>query len=400
MRKSHKVGAAALAAMGMTLACGQALAQEKLRIGFLTDMSSVYADLDGKEGATAIQMAIDDFGGKVNGMPVELISADNLNKPDVALAKAREWYDSRNVTMLIGGTNSAAALALAKLSEEKKRVFFVNGSGSSALTNEACSPYTIHYAWDSVAFAKGTAAAMTRQGLKDWFILAADYAFGHALQADATKVIQANGGKVASAVRHPLNVADFSSFLLQAQNSKAQVLGLANAGGDTINAIKAAREFGIDKSMKLASLVLFITDVHSLGLPMAQGLMFTSSWDWNLNDESRAFGRKFFAKAKRMPTDVQASNYSATMQYLKAVEATKSTDADKVMAYLKSKPLKDFYASGQIRPDGRYAHNMYLMQVKSPAESTQPWDYLKRVATLSGEEVFTTKTESKCRLWK
>ena len=322
MRKLSKASVAALAALGLMLVTGQTWAEDKLRIGFLTDMSSVYADLDGKEGATAIQMAIDDFGGKVNGMPIELLAADNLNKPDGALAKAREWYDARNVSMMIGGTNSAAALALAELSEEKKRVFFVNGSGSSALTNEACSPYTIHYAWDSVAFAKGTAAAMTQQGSKDWFILAADYAFGHALQGDATKVIQANGGKVVGAVRHPLNVSDFSSFLLQAQNSKAQVLGLSNAGGDTINAIKAAREFGVTKTMKLASLVLFVTDVHSLGLPLAQGLMFTTSWDWNLNDESRAFGRKFFAKAKRMPTDVQASNYSASMQYLKAVEAT------------------------------------------------------------------------------
>ena len=201
-------------------------------------------------------------------------------------------------------------------------------------------------------------------------------------------------------MRHPLNTTDFSSFLLQAQSTKAQVLGLSNAGGDTINAIKAAREFGLDKTMKLASLVLFVTDVHAMGLPAAQGLMFTTSWDWNLNDDTRTFARKFFDKTKRMPTDVQAANYSSTMQYLKAVQATKSTDADTVMAYLKSKPLKDFYAEGTIRPDGRYEHNMYLMQVKTPAESKQPWDYLKRVATLPGNEVFTTKAESKCALWK
>lgn len=390
----------AVALAALIALAGTAQAQQKLSIGFLTDMSSVYADLDGKEGATAIQMAIDDFGGTVNGMPIQLLSADNQNKPDIALARAREWFDTQNMTMLIGGTNSAAALALAKLSQDRKRIFMVNGSGSSVLTNEQCSPYTIHYAWDSVAFAKGTAAAMTRQGDKNWFIMAADYAFGHALQADATKVIQANGGKVLGAVRHPLNTTDFSSFLLQAQSTKAQVLGLSNAGGDTINAIKAAREFGLDKTMKLASLVLFVTDVHAMGLPAAQGLMFTTSWDWNLNDDTRTFARKFFDKTKRMPTDVQAANYSSTMQYLKAVQATKSTDADTVMAYLKSKPLKDFYAEGTIRPDGRYEHNMYLMQVKTPAESKQPWDYLKRVATLPGNEVFTTKAESKCALWK
>ena len=390
----------AVALAALIALAGTAQAQQKLSIGFLTDMSSVYADLDGKEGATAIQMAIDDFGGTVNGMPIQLLSADNQNKPDIALARAREWFDTQNMTMLIGGTNSAAALALAKLSQDRKRIFRVNGSGSSVLTNEQCSPYTIHYAWDSVAFAKGTAAAMTRQGDKNWFIMAADYAFGHALQADATKVIQANGGKVLGAVRHPLNTTDFSSFLLQAQSTKAQVLGLSNAGGDTINAIKAAREFGLDKTMKLASLVLFVTDVHAMGLPAAQGLMFTTSWDWNLNDDTRTFARKFFDKTKRMPTDVQAANYSSTMQYLKAVQATKSTDADTVMAYLKSKPLKDFYAEGTIRPDGRYEHNMYLMQVKTPAESKQPWDYLKRVATLPGNEVFTTKAESKCALWK
>lgn len=398
MNQLNCIAAAALAAT--TLLAAPAHAQDKVTIGFLTDMSTVYADLDGKLGATAIQMAIDDFGGKVNGKPIQLLAADNLNKADVALAKGREWFDTQHMDMLVGGTNSAAALALAKLAQEKKKPFIVNGSGSSALTNEQCNPYTIHYAWDSVALAKGTAAAMTKQGAKNWFMLVADYAFGHAMQADATKVIDANGGKLVGVARHPINTADYSSFLLQAQNAKPQVLGFVNAGGDFANALKAAREFGLDKQMKMASLVLFISDIHGLGLAQTQGLQFTTSWDWNLNDESRAFGRKFFAKTKRMPTDVQASNYSATLQYLKAVEATKSTDGDKIMAYLKSTPLKDFFASGTIRPDGRYVHDMYLMQVKTPAESTQPWDYVKRVATLPGAEVFTTKAESKCALWK
>ena len=398
MKALNTIAAAALAATAALAA--PAHAQGKVTIGFLTDIAGPYGDLDGKNGAIAIQMAIDDFGGKVNGLPVELLVADNQNKADIASAKAREWFDTQAMSMLVGGTNSGAALALARIANEKKRVFIVNGSGSSALTNEQCNPYTIHYAWDTVAYAKVAAAALTRQGFKDWYFLTADYAFGQALEADASKVIRANGGRLVGSVRHPLNTTDFSSFLLQAQNAKPQALALANGGNDTINAIKSAREFGIDKSVKIASLVLFVTDVHSLGLPMAQGLTFTTSWDWSLNDETRAFGRRFFEKTKRMPTEVQAANYSATVQYLKAVQAVKTLDADKVMAYLKSTPLKDSYAQGVIRPDGRYVHNMYLMQVKSPSESTQPWDYLKRIATVSGEDAFATKAESKCPLWK
>ena len=387
------LGLAGLASFG-------AQAQEKIRIGFLTDMSSAYADLDGKNGAMAIQMAIDDFGGKVNGLPVELISADHQNKADIAASKAREWMDTQNISMLVGGTNSAAALAMAKLAQEKKRVFIANGPGTSALTNEQCSPYTIHYAWDTTALAKGTAGALLKQGYKNWFFLAADYAFGEALQRDATNVIKAHGGQVIGGVKHPLGAADFSSFLLQAQNSRAQILGIANGGSDMINALKASREFGIGKNMKVASLMLFLVDVHSMGLKNAEGLLFTTSWDWSLNDESRKFGRRFFEKARRMPTDIQAANYSATMQWLKAVQALKTTDADKVMDWFKKTPLKDFYAQGHVRPDGRYVHDMYLMQVKSPAESTMPWDYVKRVATMPGEEVFTTKAESRCTLWK
>ena len=375
-------------------------AQDKIRIGFLTDMSSAYADLDGTNGAVAIQMAIDDFGGKVNGQPVELLSADHQNKADVAASKAREWIDTQNIGMIVGGTNSAAALAVSKIAQEKKRVFIANGPGSSALTNEQCSPYTIHYAWDTVALARGTAGAMLKQGFKNWYFLAANYAFGEALQRDATGVINAGGGKVIGSAKHPLNASDFSSFLLQAQSSKAQILGIANGGSDMVNALKASKEFGIDKSMKVASLMLFLTDVHSMGLKDAQGLLFTTSWDWNLNEETRKFGRRFFEKAKRMPTEVQAANYSATMNYLKAVQATKSTDADKVMGYFKKTKLKDFYAEGYIRADGRYVHNMYLMQVKSPAESAMPWDYVKVVSTMPGEEVFTTKAETRCALWK
>ncbi|MDM0050679.1 ABC transporter substrate-binding protein [Variovorax sp. J22R115] len=397
MKKTIALTAVSLA---VAFATGAVQAQEKVKIGFITDMSSLYADVEGKNGATAIQMAIDDFGGKVNGLPIELVTADHQNKADIAASKAREWIDTDNLTMLFGGTNSGTGLAMAKVAQEKKRVFIVNGAGTSALTNEQCSPYTVHYAYDTVALAKGTGGAVVENGGKNWFFLTADYAFGAALEGDTAKVVKEKGGTVVGGVKHPLNASDFSSFLLQAQNSKAQILGLANAGGDTINAIKAAKEFGITKSMKMAGLLVFITDIHSLGLKNTEGLLLTTSWDWNLNEQTRAFGKRFFDKTKRMPTDIQAADYSATTTYLKAVQAAKSTDADKVMVELKKMPINDFYAKGNIRPDGRFVHDMYLMQVKSPAESTQPWDYYKVVAKLPGEQVFTTKAESKCAVWK
>ena len=387
-------------AIALSNGAAQAQAPDKVRIGFITDMSSLYSDVDGKGGVTAIQMAIDDFGGKVNGMPIELLTADHQNKADIAASKAREWMDTQGLSMLVGGTNSGTGLAMAKVALEKKRTFIAIGAGSSALTNEQCSPYTVHYAYDTVALAKGTGGAVVDQGGKSWFFLTADYAFGQALETDTANVVKAKGGTVVGAVRHPLNVPDFSSFLLQAQNSKAQILGLANAGGDTINAIKAAREFGITKTMKMAGLLVFVSDIHSLGLKNTEGLLLTTSWDWNLNDESRKFGNRYFEKMKRMPTDIQAADYSATMTYLKAVQALKSTDSDKVMAHLKSTPIKDFYAQGTVRPDGRFVHDMYLMQVKSQAESKQPWDYYKVVTKLAGDQVFTTKAESKCALWK
>ena len=382
------------------LTAGAVQAQDKVKIGFITDMSSLYADVEGKGGVTAIQMAIDDFGGKVNGMPIELLTADHQNKADIAASKAREWIDTAGLTMLFGGVNSGTGLAMAKVAQEKKRVFMVNGAGTSALTNEQCSPYTVHYAYDTVALAKGTGSAIVAQGGKSWFFLTADYAFGSALEGDTSRVVREKGGSVSGSVRHPLNTPDFSSYLIQAQNSKAEILGLANASGDTINSIKAAREFGITKTMKLAGLLVFITDIHSLGLKNTEGLLLTSSWDWNLDDRTRAFGRRFFEKTKRMPTDIQAADYSATTTYLKAVQAIKSVDADKVMEYIKKTPIDDFYAKGVVRPDGRFVHDMYLMQVKSPAESTQPWDYYKVVSKLAGDQVFTTKAESRCALWK
>jgi len=400
MQKTLKTLVTMMGMAGLAMSAMHAHAQDKVKIGFVTDMSSLYADVDGKNGALAIQMAIDDFGGKVLDKPIELLTADHQNKADIAASKAREWIDTEGLTMLFGGTNSGTALAMAKIAQEKKRVFMVNGAGSSALTNAQCTPYTVHYAYDTVALAKGTGSAVIKDGGKSWYFLTADYAFGHALEADAAKVIKANGGTVLGAVRHPINASDFSSFLLQAQNSKAQVLALANAGGDTINAIKAAKEFGIGQKMKMVGLLVFVTDVHSLGLKNAEGLILTTSWDWNLNDKSRAFGKKFFDKTKRMPTDIQAADYSATMTYLKAVQAAGTTDADKVMEKLKSMPIDDFYAKGHIRPDGRFVHDMYLVQVKSPKESKAPWDYYKLLATLPAEQVWTSKAESQCALWK
>ena len=390
----------ALGLIGMTAAMGSAHAQDKVKIGYISDMSSLYADLEGKGGATAIQMAIDDFGGKVLGKPIELLTVDHQNKADIAASKAREWIDTQNLTMIFSGTNSGVMLALAKVADEKKRVMINNGAGSSAITNEQCNPYSVHYAYDTVALSKGAAGAIVDGGGKSWFFLTADYAFGHAMEADASNVVKAKGGTVASAVRHPLNASDFSSFLLQAQGSKAQVLALANAGGDTINAIKAAKEFGIDKTMKIAPLLVFYSDIHSLGLKNTAGMQFVTSWYWDMNDASRKFADAYMKKTQRRPTEIQAADYSATMNYLKAVQAAGTTDADKVMATWRGMPMNDFFASGTLRPDGTYEHDMYLVQDKTPQESQGTWDYYKIVKKLPGAEVFTTKAETKCALWK
>ena len=398
--KQAKFTALALLLGSAGLLAGAAHAQDKVKIGYISDMSSLYADLEGKGGATAIQMAIDDFGGKVLGKPIELLTVDHQNKADIAASKAREWIDTQNLTMIFSGTNSGVALALAKVAEEKKRVMINNGAGSSALTNEACTPYTVHYAYDTVALSKGAAGAIVDGGGKNWFFLTADYAFGHAMEGDASTVVKAKGGAVASTVRHPLNASDFSSFLLQAQNSKAQVLALANAGGDTINAIKAAKEFGIDKTMKIAPLLVFYSDIHSLGLKNTAGMQFVTSWYWDMDAASRKFADAYMKKTQRRPTEIQAADYSATMNYLKAVQAAGTTDADKVMETWRGMKMDDFFAKGQIRADGSYIHDMYLVQVKEPKESKGTWDYYKIVKKLSGEDVFTAKAESKCALWK
>ena len=371
-----------------------------VKIGFITDMSSLYADIDGPAGGEMVKWAAQDFGGKVLGRPIEVLTADHQNKADVASSKAREWMDKESLAMLVGGTNSGTGLAMAKVAEEKKRPFIAIGAGSARLTNEACSPYTVHYAYDTVSLAKVAGTALVKEGNKNWYFLTADYAFGHSLEGDAATVVKANGGTVAGSARHPLNASDFSAFLLQAQSSKAQILALANAGGDFTNAMKAAKEFGINKTMKLAGLLVFINDVHSLGLANTEGLQLADSWYWNQDDASRKFAKRFFDKYKRMPSSIQAADYSATTTYLKAVQAAGSTDSDKVMAKLKSTKVDDFYNKGQIRADGRMIHDMYLFQVKSAKESTTPWDYYKTVAKIPGEQAFTTVAESKCALLK
>lgn len=371
-----------------------------VKIGFITDMSSVYADLDGPAGGEVIKWAVQDFGGKVLNRPIEVLTADHQHKADVASSKAREWIDKDGLSMLIGGTNSSTSLAMAKVAEEKKRPFISIGAGSARLTNEACSPYTVHYAYDTVALAKVGASALVKAGGKSWFFLTADYAFGHSLEADASTIVKANGGTVVGAVRHPLNASDFSSFLLQAQSSKAQVLALANAGGDFSNAMKSAKEFGILKTMKPIGLLVFINEIHSLGLANAEGLQVADSWYWNQDDASRQFAKRFFEKYKRMPSSVQAADYSAAANYLKAVQSAGTTDADKVMSTLKSMKIDDFYNKGQIRADGRMIHDMYLYQVKSPKESTAPWDYYKIVTKVPGDQAFTTPADSKCALLK
>lgn len=399
-RKRLAAATAALVTGMMAGAAGAQVSGDTVKIGFITDMSSLYADIDGKSGLEAVRMAVEDAGGKVLGKPVQILSADHQNKADIAASKAREWMDQEGLDMLLGGTNSGTALAMNKVAQEKKRVYINIGAGTARLTNEECSPYTVHYAYDTVALAKGTGSAVVKQGGKSWFFLTADYAFGHSLESDTSAVVKANGGQVVGQVRHPLSASDFSSFLLQAQSSKAQILGLANAGGDTINAIKAAKEFGITNSMKIAGLLMFINDVHSLGLRNTEGLLMTDSWYWDMNDETRKFATRFFEKNKKMPSSLQAADYSAIRTYLKAVETAKTDDPDKVMAELKKMQINDFYSKGQIRADGRFVHDMYLMQVKTAKESKKPWDYLKIVATIPGDQAFTTPAESKCSLLK
>ncbi len=391
-----------VAGLGFT-APGQAagISDDVIRIGFLTDMSSVYSDLDGKAGADSIRMAIEDAGGEINGKKIEFMFADHQNKADIASARAREWFDEKKIDLLIGGTNSSTSLAMAALAEEKKKPFIAIGAGSSALTNAQCSPYTIHYAYDTIALARGTGGAVVEQGGKSWFFLTADYAFGHSLEQDTAAVVKKAGGTVVGAVRVPLGNADFSSFMLQAQSSGAKILGLANAGGDFVNSVKAAKEFGVSNTMNLAGLLVFINDIHALGLEATQGMYLTTGWYWDQDDESRKWAQRFFDQQKRMPSFVQAADYSSMAFYLKGVKETGTDDGDAMMKWMKSNKINDFFAKdGVVREDGRMVYNMYLAQVKKPSESKKPWDYYNIVTTLPGDKVYASLAESTCKYIK
>ena len=391
-------GAVVLALLAATPALAAA---DQVVIGDIDDMSSLYADTVGPAGIESIKMAIEDFGGTALGKPITVLSTDHQNKPDIGASKFREWADQSGLTLVLGGSNTGVSIAMSKVAKEKKIPFIAIGAGGSSLTNADCTAYSVHYSYDTTALANGTASAMVAGGGKNWFFLTADYAFGTQLQAAATKVAEKNGGKVIGSVRVPLNSSDFSSFLLQAQGSGGDVLGLANAGGDFVNSLKAANEFGITKTMKPAALLAFITDINALGLKTAQGLTLTTGWYWDLNDKSRAFGKRFFAKVNRMPTMSQAAYYSATLTYLNAVKTTGTTDGDKVMAELHRAKINDMYtAEGHIREDGVMVHDMFVMQVKTPEDSKAPWDYYKVIKTMPGEEAFGPLSDSTCPLIK
>ena len=403
--KAFKRSLLALTIAG-TLAAGVAHAQISdniIKIGVLSDMSSLYTDLAGAGSVLAAKMAVEDSGVEKRGMKVEFVSADHQNKPDVGSAIARQWYDTEKVDVIVDVPNSGVALAVNQITRDKGKAFLVSGAASSDLTGKACSPNTIHWTYDTWMLANGTGGAIVKTGGDSWFFITADYAFGHALERDTAAVVTKNGGKVLGAVKVPLNTQDFSSFLLQAQSSKAKIIGLANAGGDTTNSIKQAAEFGIVKGgQNLAGLLVFLTDVHSLGLNTAQGLIMTETFYWDLNDQTRAFTKRFAPQDKGIhPTMVHAGVYSAVLHYLKAVEALKSDDGTKVIAKMKEMPTDDpLFGKGSIRADGRKIHPAYLVEVKKPSESKAPWDYYKIRATIPADQAFRPLNEGGCSLVK
>lgn len=374
---------------------------DPVKIGVLADMSGVYADIGGQGSVEAVKMAIEDFGGSVLGKPVEVVSADGQNKPDVASNIARNWYDS-GVDVITDIPASGMALAIMQLSKDKKKIALVTSAGSSDITGKSCSPYTAHWTWDTYAMSHGTGAIIVKRGGKDWFFITADYVFGQTLERDTAAVVTANGGKILGSVRHPLNTADFSSYLLQAQSSGAKIIGLANGGADTINSVKQAIEFGLPKSgAQLVALIAFISDIHSLGLKDAQGLMLTEAFYWDLDEATRVWSRRFYERTKRMPSMTQAGAYSAVMHYLKAVKAAGSKDADKVMVQMRATPINDFMThDGVLRADGRVLRDMYLFQVKTPGESKGDWDLYKLVEKIPAVEAFRPLGEGGCPLIK
>ena len=395
---------AGMFACALAISATSALAQSKppLKLGGILDMSSLYADITGAGSETAAKMAVEDFGGEVLGRKVEIVAADHLNKADLAANIARDMLDNQGVEMIFDVAASATALAAGEIAKARGKIIMFNGPGSIRLSNEACGPYTVHYVFDTFAQANVTGLAAVKQGLDTWFFLTADYAFGQDLEKDTTNVVQKSGGKVLGSVRHPINTSDFSSFLLQAQASKAKVVGLANAGGDTINAIKQAAEFGLTKGgQKLSPLLAFVTDIDSVGLDTAQGLLLAEAFYWDLNDDTRAFSKRFMERVKRVPTSAQAGVYSSVSHYLKAVKAAGTTDAAAVMKVMKETPINDMFAkNGKIREDGRMVHDMYLFEVKKPSESKARWDDYKLLATVPGNEAFQSLEASRCPLVK
>ena len=395
-----------LVAAGLAFGTAGAQAQVSdgiIKIGVLTDMSSLYTDLSGRGSELAARMAVEDFGAARKGMKVEIISADHQNKADVGSNLARQWYDVDKVDVIVDTPNSGVALAVTQVTREKGKAFLVSGAATADLTGKSCTPNTIHWTYDTWMLANGTGNAIVKTGGDSWFFLTADYAFGHALERDTEAVVLKNGGKILGKVRHPLNNQDFSSFLLQAQASKAKIVGLANAGGDTTNSIKQAAEFGIVKGgQNLAGLLVFLTDVHSLGLQTAQGLIFTETFYWDMNAETRAFAKRFSTANRGIhPTMIHAGVYSAVLHYLKAVEALKSDDGTRVVEQMKKMPTEDqLFGKGSIRQDGRKLHPAYLVEVKSPAESKAPWDYHKIRATIPADQAFRPMSEGGCPLVK
>ena len=391
---------AAVAAFGLLLAVPAAA--QGVKIGILNDQSGVYADYGGKASFEAAKMAIEDFGGEVLGQKIDIVTADHQNKPDLATSIARRWYEVEGVDMITELTTSSVALAVQELSKEKKKIDIVVGAATSRITGDACTPYGFHWAFDTHALAVGTGGALVKAGGDSWFFMTADYAFGYSLEKDTSDIVKENGGKVVGSVRIPLNSSDFSSFLLQAQSSKAKVIGLANAGLDTTNSIKQAAEFGVVKAgQKLAGLLMTLAEVHGLGLEAAQGLVLTEGFYWDQSDKTRAFSQAFLKRTGRMPNMIQAGTYSATLQYLKAVKAAGTKDSDAVAKKLKELPVDDVFAQGgKVLENGRMVHDLYLFEVKKPSESKKPWDYYKQISVVPGDKAFPAAKESGCPLTK
>ena len=394
--------AATAAALMMSAAAQAQISDDTVKIGVMNDMSGLYADISGQGSVEAARLAIAEFGGTVNGKKIELVSADHQNKPDVGGAIARQWYDNDKVDAIVDVPTSSVALAVQDVARERKKMFLISGAASSDLTGKACSPTGIHWTYDTIALANGTGSAVVKAGGDSWFFITADYAFGHALERDTAAVVTANNGKVLGQVRVPLNTPDFSSYLLQAQASKAKIVGLANAGGDTINSIKQAAEFGlVEGGQKMAGLLVFVTDIHSLGLKTANGLQLTEAFYWDQTDETRAWSKRFMEKINHAPTMVQAGVYGAVMHYLNAIKAIGSDDGLTVVKKMKETPVNDFMTkNGKIQESGRLIRDMYLFEVKKPAESKGPWDYYKQIATIPGEQAFKRPGGNECPLVK